>query len=200
MIVGKSGEKIHCFGEKLIKKKRSPPDPKKWGKYKDLRNIRLRRAETAVFKGVKTLGRGGMEMYGEYEHTVDAKGRMNFPAKLREEFGEHFYICKSFNEKCLTVYTKDGWEELKNGLKGQPSKVALPLERFLFGSACEAEPDKQGRIAIAPALRAYANITSEVVVVGIGDRAEIWDKSSWEEYNNNTPLEAIAGLAEGLSI
>jgi len=118
-------------------------------------------------------------MYGEYEHTVDAKGRMNFPAKLREEFGEHFYICKSFTEKCLTVYTTESWEELKTSLKGKPSKVALPIERFLFGSACEA---------------------GEVVVVGLVDRAEIWDKAAWEEYTNSTPLEDIAGMAEELGI
>lgn len=139
-------------------------------------------------------------MYGEYEHTIDAKGRMNFPAKLREEFGEHFYIAKSFNEKCLTVYTKESWDALRESLKDKPSKVALPIERFLFGSACEAEPDKQGRIAIASALRSYANIQSEVVVVGLVGRAEIWDKASWEEYNNQTTPEDIAALAEELGI
>ena len=139
-------------------------------------------------------------MYGEYEHTIDIKGRMNFPAKLREEFGEHFYIAKSFNGKCLTVYTKESWDALRESLKDKPSKVALPIERFLFGSACEAEPDKQGRIAIASALRSYANISSEVVVVGLVDRAEIWDKASWEEYNNQTTPEDIAALAEGLGI
>ena len=139
-------------------------------------------------------------MYGEYEHTIDAKGRMNFPAKLREEFGEHFYIAKSFNGKCLTVYTKESWEALRESLKGKPSKEALPIQRFLFGSACEAEPDKQGRIAISSALRTYANIQSEVVVVGLVDRAEIWDKASWEEYNNQTTPEDIAALAEGLGI
>lgn len=139
-------------------------------------------------------------MYGEYEHTVDAKGRMNFPAKLREEFGEHFYIAKSFNGKCLTVYTKDSWDTLRESLKGKPSREALPIQRFLFGSACEVEPDKQGRIAISSALRTYANIQSEVVVVGLVDRAEIWDKASWEEYNNETTPEDIAALAEGLGI
>ncbi len=139
-------------------------------------------------------------MYGEYEHAVDAKGRMNFPAKLREEFGEHFYIAKSFNEKCLTVYTKESWEKLRESLKDKPSKVALPIERFLFGSACEAEPDKQGRIAIAPALRSYAGITDEVVVVGLVGRAEIWDKTSWEEYNNKTTPEDIAAMAEEIGI
>ena len=139
-------------------------------------------------------------MIGEYEHTIDAKGRMNFPAKLREEFGEHFFIAKSLNEKCLTVYTEERWNALRESLKDKPSKVALPLERFLFGSACDAEPDKQGRILIAPALRAYANITSEVVVVGLEGRAEIWDKEAWEEYNSKTTFEDIAAMAEELGI
>ncbi len=139
-------------------------------------------------------------MYGEFEHTVDAKGRMNFPAKLRDEFGEHFYISKSFNEKCLTVYTKGSWEALRESLKGKPSKVALPIERFIFGSACEAEPDKQGRIAIAQALRNYAGIKSEVVVVGMNDRAEIWDKKAWEEYNMKIKPEDIAALAEEIGL
>ena len=89
-----------------------------------------------------------MEMYGEYEHTVDAKGRMNFPAKLREEFGEHFYICKSLNEKCLTVYTAESWEALKASLRGKPSKIAKPIERFLIGGGSEVEPDKQGSYSV----------------------------------------------------
>lgn len=139
-------------------------------------------------------------MYGEYEHTVDAKGRMNFPAKLRERFGDHFYISKSFNEKCLTVYSEEGWEELKQKLKGKPSKIALPIERFIFGSACEAEPDKQGRIAIAPALRAYAGITGEVVVISMRENAEIWDKAHWLEYNNDTRPEDIARFAEEIEL
>ena len=139
-------------------------------------------------------------MYGEYEHTVDAKGRMNFPAKLREEFGEHFFIAKSFNEKCLTVYTQTAWEKLKEKLSDKPSNVALPIQRFLFGSACEAEPDKQGRIMIAPALRTYANITSEVVVVGMVDRAEIWDKEAWLAYNETTSPDAIAAMASEIGI
>ena len=121
-------------------------------------------------------------MYGEYEHTVDAKGRMNFPAKLLKELGEHFFISKSINEKCLTVYTSESWETMRDKLKGNSSKNALAVQRFIFGSACEVEPDKQGRIAIPAALRNYAGITSEVVVVGMADRAEIWDKAAWENY------------------
>ena len=139
-------------------------------------------------------------MYGEFEHTIDSKGRMNFPAKLREELGEHFYISKTIGESCLTVHTEQSWIGLRESLRGKPTKVRLPLERFLFGGACEAEPDKQGRIAIAPALRAYAGLTSEVVVVGMDDHAEIWDKAAYIAYTESVSAEDIAALAEEIGI
>lgn len=139
-------------------------------------------------------------MYGEFEHTIDSKGRMNFPAKLREELGEHFYISKTIGEACLTVHTEHSWNALRESLKGKPQKVRLPIERFLFGGACEVEPDKQGRIAIAPALRAYAGLTSEVVVVGMDDHAEIWDKAAYRAYTDGISTEDIAALAEEIGI
>lgn len=139
-------------------------------------------------------------MYGTYEHTMDAKGRMNFPAKIREECGEHFYITKSINEKCLTVYTEAGWEGLKEKLRSKSQSVAVRLERYLFGSACEAEPDKQGRIAIPAQLRTYAEIQNEVVVVGVGEHAEIWNKQLWEEYQARTFPEDMAALAGELGL
>ena len=130
-------------------------------------------------------------MYGEFEHTIDSKGRMNFPAKLREELGEHFYISKTIGESCLTVHTEQSWNDLRESLRGKPTKVRLPLERFLFGGACEVEPDKQGRIAIAPALRAYA---------GLDDHAEIWDKAAYIAYTESVSAEDIAALAEEIGI
>ena len=166
-----------------------------WEKYITIYGNRRMR-NTAHGASQNRFWEGGTEMTGEFEHTVDAKGRMNFPAKIRDEFGEHFYIAKSYYSKCLQVYNEASWQELKDKLAAQPSKVSVPLERFLFGSACEVEPDKQGRIAIASALRAYANITSEVVVVSMFSRTEIWDKQSWIDYNSNMDLDDIAGLAE----
>ncbi|MCH5207377.1 MAG: division/cell wall cluster transcriptional repressor MraZ [Oscillospiraceae bacterium] len=139
-------------------------------------------------------------MYGQYEHTLDAKGRMNFPAKLLKELGEHFYISKSINEKCLTVYTSESWETLRDKLKGNSSKNALAVQRFIFGSACEVEPDKQGRIAIPLALRNYAEITGEVVVVGMADRAEIWQKAKWEAYMDEFDTADLDKVQELLGI
>ena len=135
-------------------------------------------------------------MYGTYEHTVDAKGRMNFPAKLREEYGDHFYIAKTIDEECLTVYTEEGWEALKDRLKDKPTKIVNKIKRFLFAGACTAEPDKQGRIALPKDLRDFAHIETEVVVIGLEDHAEIWDKASWEAYNGRVSIDDIAALSE----
>ncbi len=125
---------------------------------------------------------------------------MNFPAKLREELGEQFFISKTIGEKCLTVHTKQSWDRIKETLKGKPSKVALPIQRFLFGGACEVEPDKQGRIALPADLREYAGITSEVVVVGMDDRAEIWDKALLAEYQDRISDEDISAFAEEIGL
>ena len=146
------------------------------------------------------MAKGGNKMYGEFSHTIDSKGRMNFPAKLREELGERFFISKTIGEQCLTVHTEQSWNAIKESLKGKPSKVRLPIERFLFGGACEAEPDKQGRIALPQSLRAYAGLTAEAVVVGMDDHAEIWDKALWEEYCSSTSPEDIAALAEEIGL
>lgn len=135
-------------------------------------------------------------MYGTYEHTVDAKGRMNFPAKLREEYGDRFYISKTIGEKCLSVYTQEGWGKLKDKLVGKTDKQVNVIKRFLFAGACEAEPDKQGRIALPKDLRDFACIESEVVVIGLEDHSEIWDKESWNEYNNRVSVDDIAAIAE----
>ena len=170
-----------------------------WENVFHLRKSRLRKAAGHFHRGLQ-LWKGGTGMYGEFEHTIDSKGRMNFPAKLREELGEHFYISKTIGESCLTVHTEQSWNDLRESLRGKPTKVRLPLERFLFGGACEVEPDKQGRIAIAPALRAYAGLTSEVVVVGMDDHAEIWDKAAYIAYTESVSAEDIAALAEEIGI
>ena len=121
---------------------------------------------------------------------------MNFPAKLREYYGDHFYISKTIDEECLTVYNEEGWNALKEKLKGKPTKIVNKIERFLFAGACTAEPDKQGRIALPQSLREFAHIESEVVVIGLEDHAEIWDKASWAEYNKRVTVEDIAALTE----
>lgn len=122
-------------------------------------------------------------LIGEYRPCLDAKGRVNFPAKIREELGESFIVCKGLGDKCLYVYSLDEWQNLEAKIKNLPISKARILQRFLFSGAIKATPDKQGRIIIPNNLREYANIQSDIVVAGAGSRAEIWNATIWDENN-----------------
>ena len=119
-------------------------------------------------------------LIGEYQHNIDVKGRMMFPARLREDFGESFVLTKGFGDQCLFVYSKSEWERIEARIKELPMAKARELQRFLFSSACLVEPDKQGRILIPQSLREYAGIKKDVMVIGASVRAEIWDKDYWD--------------------
>ncbi len=133
-------------------------------------------------------------MRGEY--TVDAKGRLNFPAKLRDAFGEHFYIAKSIYDKCLVVYNEKSWQDFQDKLKDKEQDIAGPILRYVVGCACEAEPDKQGRIAISQYLRDFAGINTDVTIVSMGDTAEIWDTALLRENDEVFDQAAIIKLAK----
>ena len=108
---------------------------------------------------------------GEYSHTIDAKGRLILPAKFREELGETFYITRGL-DNCLTVYTKEGFENLAAVMQQHPNAKGnvRAIKRFFFAHAAELECDRQGRILIPAMLREYAKLIKEVVVVGTSDR------------------------------
>lgn len=136
---------------------------------------------------------------GEYTHAIDAKGRVILPAKFRDELGLRFVVTRGL-EGCLAVYTMDGWLTLANAMKKlKASKENVrAFRRFLFGSAAELEFDKQGRILIPPALRAYAGLEKEVTVLGTGDKLEIWDKAAYEQYAEKI-VPAMEEIAESLN-
>ena len=143
---------------------------------------------------------------GEYRHNLDAKGRIIMPTKLREELGDTFYVMQGF-EGCLAVRSVEEYENLANSVSALPgvSSDARRMQRMINASACSCEADKQGRFVIPPQLRAFAKLEKEVVVVGVGNRAEIWDKDRWEDYlygENSVSMEDVADrLAEqGLSM
>jgi MraZ protein len=117
---------------------------------------------------------------GEYFHSVDDKGRLIFPAKLRDELGEHFVVTRWFDD-CLVVFSMEEWENICEKLKNQPMGRSSKLQRYLFAYASFVEPDKQGRILIPANLREKAGITRDVAVIGVMNRAEIWDKERWVE-------------------
>ena len=137
---------------------------------------------------------------GEYSHNIDAKGRLIIPAKFRDDLGEHFVITKGM-DNCLFVYPEAEWtafEEKLNNLPTTTDKNARALAHFFQGSAVDGDLDKQGRTLIPANLRIFANIEKEVVFVGMGKRAEIWDKTKWEEKNAEVEMsiENIAASME----
>lgn len=136
---------------------------------------------------------------GEYIHNIDAKGRAIVPAKYREELGDKFIITQELGN-CLALYTYETWNQIVEKLNTLPTtnKIAMAFKRFKLASAFECEPDGNGRIMLPLKLRAYAGITKEIVSIGNGDKVEIWDKTSWEEYNAsyNFDDESLNALGE----
>ena len=142
-------------------------------------------------------------LIGEYEHSIDAKGRLSMPAKLKSEIGEKFVVTKGL-EGCLFVYSLAEWQNFEEKLKSFPltNKNARTLTRFFLAGATECEIDKQGRFLIASNLREYAGLQKEVVIIGVLGRLEIWDKAKWLEYNEkeNNSVEDIAESLADLGI
>ena len=126
---------------------------------------------------------------GEYEHRLDTKGRLIMPSKLREELGCTFMITKGL-DNCLYVYPNDEWQQFADKLNQLPmkNKSARQLKRFFNSGAVKCETDAQGRVIIPQTLRTFANIEKDVVIIGNGEKAEIWNKEAWDEINNEESL------------
>ena len=120
---------------------------------------------------------------GEYHHTIDDKGRLIIPSKFRTELGDKFVITRGI-ENCLFAYPTDRWEQIVHKLESLPftKKDARNFTRFFLSGATVAEFDKQGRINITSPLINYAGIKKDCVVIGTGDRLEIWSKDAWEDF------------------
>lgn len=131
---------------------------------------------------------GGYSMFmGEYQHTIDAKGRLFMPAKLREALGDKFVATKGL-DGCLFVYHPEEWSKLEEKMKALPftRSDARAFQRFFFAGATECEVDKQGRILIPGHLRDFAALEKDVIIIGVSTRIEIWNKQAWEAYNQET--------------
>ena len=140
-------------------------------------------------------------LMGTYHHNIDAKGRMSFPTKLRDLLGGEFYVTKSINQKCLTIYSKSEWEKLANKIAALPDSMGgLDIKRWLFSGAGELVPDKQGRVLIPSDLREFAGLKKDVVVIGLDDKAEIWDKELWDVQQSNMDMSAMLAAMQQLGI
>ena len=127
---------------------------------------------------------------GEYQHTIDSKGRVILPAKFREELGETFVVTKGLDH-CLFVYPNEEWSNLEKKLRTLPltSKDARAFIRFFFAGAAECGVDKQGRILIPANLRQHAGLNRDLAIIGVSTRVEIWDRDAWDAYNNESSLD-----------
>ena len=137
-------------------------------------------------------------MYGKYRHTVDPKGRLFVPSKLRDELGEAFYVTLGLDH-CLSVYTEAGWQSILDKYNALPISQARKM-RFLFANAAKCEPDKQGRFLIPTELRQYAGIRQEVTFIGQGGHVEIWgsDAGAYRVFHGQGGLDELALLHRAL--
>jgi len=140
---------------------------------------------------------------GEYQHTMDGKGRLFIPAKFREGLGDRFVVTKGL-DRCLFLYSLDEWALMEMKLRRLPlaKADARAFARLFFAGAAELEVDKQGRILIPANLREYAGLTKDVAVIGVASRVEIWDHGEWLRYSGEAggSFEEIAEKIVDLDI
>jgi len=132
-------------------------------------------------------------LIGEYEHTIDAKGRLSMPAKLRRDMGEAFIVTKGL-DGCLFAFSQEEWKNFETKLKALPlsDKNARNFVRFFLAGATECEIDKQGRFLIPSNLRESAKLEKEAVIIGVGTRLEIWNKEVWASKDEEISADEIA--------
>jgi MraZ protein len=137
---------------------------------------------------------------GEYRHTVDDKGRLAVPARFRVQL-EGGTVVSRWIDGCLAIHSRAGWDALANRVAALPltDAAARLFQRQIFGGALETELDRQGRVLIPAFLRDEAGLTTDAVVAGIRDHAEIWAPARWTDYRRAMEdprafADAIAGL------
>ena len=117
---------------------------------------------------------------GEYHQKIDDKSRLTIPAKLRNELGNNFIVTRGL-DGCLFIYKKETWEKIVNNYQTLPNvKEARNFMRFFLSGATTIDCDKQGRINISQPLINHANLNKDTVIIGVGDRLEVWDSAKWE--------------------
>ena len=136
-------------------------------------------------------------MTGEYQHSLDAKGRLFIPSKLREDLGDVFFVTISM-DKCLSAYSAESWQAVMEKADAMPYIKQRGM-RMIFSQAARCELDSQGRILLPQNLRSYAGLSKNVTVIGCNNHAEFWDSDSWKAVTDEelTP-ETIAAVMEEL--
>ena len=140
-------------------------------------------------------------LIGEYEHSLDAKGRIIMPSKFREDIGEKFVVTKGL-DGCLFVFSCTEWKKFEEKLATLPisNKDARSFTRFFFAGAIDCELDKQGRFLVSSNLREFAGFEKDVIIVGMNSRIEIWSKEKWQNMESNLDADDIADKMQMLGI
>lgn len=140
---------------------------------------------------------GRLGMTGEYQHSLDNKGRLFIPAKLRDELGDVFFVTLSM-DKCLSAYSSENWRLFSDKVSAMPY-VKQRKMRPLFAHAARCELDAQGRALIPQNLRDYAGLVKNITVIGCNNHAELWDSDEWNKMlEEETRPENIAAVMEEL--
>ncbi|TDA70472.1 MAG: transcriptional regulator MraZ [Clostridia bacterium] len=139
-------------------------------------------------------------LMGEFQHAIDAKGRLFIPARLREELGERFIVTRGL-ENCLFVYPLKEWAALEEKLRALPftRAEARGFQRLFFSGATECELDKLGRILLPAHLREYAGLEKDAILIGVSTRVEVWSLAGWQAYSERI-RDNYAELAEKLEL
>lgn len=140
---------------------------------------------------------GDFMFMGEYHHTIDEKGRLTIPSKIREQLGLEFIVTRGL-DNCLFIYPMNEWNEVIIKYRELPNtKDARNFMRFFLSGANVATFDKQGRINIANPLSKYAKLEKDCVIIGVNERLEVWSKDIWEKFIENNE-ENLSDIADNL--
>ncbi len=141
-----------------------------------------------------------MSFIGRFRHTIDAKGRLIVPSRMRDELAGDKVVLSWWFEDCIAIWSEAGWEEIENRLRsiGQSGSAARKIVRKVAGSASAEEVDKQGRVMVPHTLRDEAGITRDALIVGALSHGEIWDPARYEHRNEVLDEGQLEELAEGL--
>lgn len=141
----------------------------------------------------------GTLLIGTYNQKLDEKGRFNFPARFRDEMGDPFYVTCWLDE-CLIALPGQKFEEIFHRLAESGLVKNRGLRRMLYSGAVEALPDKQGRILLPSNLREHAGLDKELVVIGVGDYAELWQPQRWQQMKTSMRSGDMAAAMEELEL
>lgn len=138
-------------------------------------------------------------LMGQYDYAIDTKGRLNFPARFRQEMGESFVVTR-WLDNCLIAFPQSEFDKMAETLGSRGMTKARDIQRFLFSAAIEVQPDAHGRILLPANLRNHAHLEKDVTIIGCRNHAEIWDTALWNEHEAAMDQADILAAMEELEI